>query len=61
VRRRRGAVGHEGAEEHGGGDLVREQLGGQGDAQAAEAVADEHHAVPGRERREEVPDPVLRF
>jgi len=54
VRRRRGAVGHEGAEEDGGGDLVREQLGGQGDAHAAEAVADEHDAVPGGERREEV-------
>jgi len=54
VRRPRRAVGHEGAEEHHGGDLVRERLGGQGHVDAAEAVADEHHAVALRQRRQEV-------
>lgn len=53
MRRPGRVVRHEGAEEHGGGDLVREQLGGQRDVDAAEAVADEDHLLPWREGAEE--------
>ena len=54
VRRRRPMVRHEGGDEHRSGDLLREQLAGEGDVHAAEAVADEHHLLAGREGLQEV-------
>ena len=46
-------AGHGGGQEHGGGDLAREPLHGEGDAEPAEAVAhqDEPVAVGGRGHR----------
>ncbi len=42
---------HRGGDEHGGGDLVREPLHGERDAEAAVAVPDEDQPLAGRRRR----------
>jgi len=49
-----GAVRQEGGDEHGGGDLLREGLGGERDAHAAEAVADQDGALAAGEPAERV-------